>query len=81
MTAPLRFHGNSDDTFGEYGRTMDDFDNCNDGTSIDWAVVDPMGDGVLVSGRYSEKGNGARTCSRSPRTTWPRQPASGGGAP
>lgn len=51
---PLRFHGYSDDTFGEYGRTKDDFDNCASGKPIDWAVTDASGCGVLVSGQYGK---------------------------
>jgi hypothetical protein len=51
---PLRFFGYSDDTFGEYARTRDDYDNCAANKSIDWAVTGPDGRGVLVSGRYGE---------------------------
>ena len=48
----LRFSGNSDDTFGEYGWSMDDYDNCASGEPIEWAVTDGAGRGVLVSGCY-----------------------------
>lgn len=65
-TEPLRFYGNSDDTFGEYGRTKDDYDNCASGKPIEWEVLDAFGNGVLVSGTYSDKDNGAWSISVTP---------------
>ena len=37
----LRFEGHSDDTFGEYGLTNDDYDNCASGKPIEYLVLDP----------------------------------------
>jgi len=49
----LRFEGYSDDTFGEYAHTNDDYDNCASGKPIQYAVVDPKtGLGVVVTGQY-----------------------------
>jgi len=50
---PLRFHGYSDDTFGEYASTNDDFDNCASGDPIVWRVTAPDGAGLFVWGLYS----------------------------
>ena len=49
----LRFEGNSDDTFGEYGFTNDDYDNCASGEPIEYLVNDSThGLGVVVTGQY-----------------------------
>jgi hypothetical protein len=50
----LRFEGYSDDTFGEYLLTGDDFDNCASGAPIRWRVTHPdvLG-GVIVVGQYA----------------------------
>jgi hypothetical protein len=49
----LRFEGYSDDTFGEYAHTNDDYDNCSSGESIEYLVQDPAtGLGVVVTGQY-----------------------------
>lgn len=48
---PLRFHGNSDDTFGEYGRRSIDHDNCASGDPIRFLVKSGK-DSLIVSGQY-----------------------------
>ena len=49
----LRFEGYSDDTFGEYAHTNDDYDNCASGKPIEYLVQDPVaGIGVVVTGQY-----------------------------
>lgn len=50
----LRFEGHSDDTFGEYGVTNDDYDNCASGTPIDWIVTAPSQPdvGLVVTGQH-----------------------------
>lgn len=52
MSTTLRFEGYSDDTFGEYAHTNDDYDNCGSGKPITWRVEAPNGDGLLVHGQY-----------------------------
>jgi len=47
----LIFEGHSDDTFGEYGVTHDDYDNCASGNPIIWEVRGD-GTGLLVHGQY-----------------------------
>ncbi len=50
-TRELRFEGHSDDTFGEYGRTNQDYDNCASGAPIVYEVR--AGDeAMLVWGQY-----------------------------
>ena len=49
----LLFEGYSDDTFGEYRHTNDDYDNCASGKPIEFLVQDPAtGNGVVVSGQH-----------------------------
>ena len=49
----LKFHGYSDDTFGEYGVTNQDCDNCANGKPIQ-CIVDCGQEGrVMVVGQYS----------------------------
>ena len=49
----LRFEGCSDNTFGEYGVTNEDYDNCAACTPIQ-CIVDCGGHGrVMVIGQYS----------------------------
>lgn len=48
----LRFEGYSDDTFGEYQHTNDDYDNCASGKPIEWLVQAPNGDAMIVFGQY-----------------------------
>jgi hypothetical protein len=49
----LRFEGYSDDTFGEYAYTNDDYDNCASGKPIEYHVFDPAEEiGVVVTGQY-----------------------------
>lgn len=45
------FHGYSDDTFGEYGVTNDDHDNCASGKPIVYEVTHGS-EGLLVIGQY-----------------------------
>lgn len=50
----LQFQGYSDDTFGEYGVTNDDYDCCANGKPIVWMLDDTASDdGMLVVGQYS----------------------------
>lgn len=51
-TELLVFHGNSDDTFGEYVKTNDDYDNCASGERIEWLITAPDGEQMLVVGQY-----------------------------
>lgn len=48
----LRFEGNSDDTFGEYGFLRDDFDNCASGHPIDYLVKLNDNEAMIVRGQY-----------------------------
>ena len=48
----LRFEGFSDDTFGEYAHTNDDYDNCASGKPIVW-LVQAGSEKLLVSGQYA----------------------------
>jgi hypothetical protein len=49
----LRFEGYSDDTFGEYGITNEDHDNCASGKRIVFKVWSPgENDGLFVVGQY-----------------------------
>lgn len=55
----FKFEGCSDDTFGEYGVTNDDYDNCASGEPIRFQLITPDGAGIIVTGCYGEKlGNG-----------------------
>ena len=50
------FYGNSDDTFGEYGRTNVDHDNCANGEPITFRVVAHTSGGteqLFVVGQYA----------------------------
>ena len=49
----LKFHGYSDDTFGEYGVTNQDCDNCSNGKPIQCVVDCGERGRVLVVGQYS----------------------------
>lgn len=52
-TITLKFHGQSDDTFGEYGETYQDYDNCASGKPIQ-CIIDCEEHGrLLVVGQYS----------------------------
>ena len=54
----LRFEGASDDTFGEYAHTRDDYDNCASGKPIDWLVTAPgVPGGLIVTGQYGREAN------------------------
>lgn len=55
---PMIFHGYSDDTFGEYGRTRDDHDNCASGKPIRFRVQSGV-DALDVVGQYSPGNSGA----------------------
>jgi hypothetical protein len=49
----LRFEGYSDNTFGEYGVTNDDYDNCASGEPIEYLVFDPVKEnGIVVIGQH-----------------------------
>lgn len=49
----FRFEGYSDDTFGEYGVTNDDYDNSASGKPIEWLVQAPNGEALIVFGQYT----------------------------
>lgn len=52
-TVTLKFHGQSDDTFGEYGETYQDYANCASGKPIQ-CIIDCEEHGrLLVVGQYS----------------------------
>lgn len=50
----LEFYGNSDDTFGEYGVTSQDCDNCGSGKPIQCVVDCGERGRVLVVGQYND---------------------------
>lgn len=50
----LIFQGHSDDTFGEYGLTGDDYDCCGSGALIVYSV-EAAGEGLRVIGQYGGK--------------------------
>lgn len=57
----FRFQGHSDDTFGEYAQTDDDYDNCASGQPIQYELKMPDGAGIIVTGLYCNpinKGDG-----------------------
>ncbi|MCR5707940.1 MAG: hypothetical protein K6G82_06670 [Ruminococcus sp.] len=47
----LKFMGYSDDTFGEYGVTNEDVDNCGSGNPIQ-CVINAEGTQLVVTGQY-----------------------------
>ncbi len=51
------FQGSSDDTFGEYEQTSDDYDNCATGEPIQFRLSTPDGAGVIVTGMYCNEAN------------------------
>lgn len=53
--AKLVFQGHSDDTFGEYELTNDDYDCCASGALIVFQVKDADGNGLNVVGQYGGK--------------------------
>lgn len=54
-----RFEGHSDDTFGEYAVTKDDYDNCASGEPIVYLLTftgDGGGsEGIFIVGQYAPK--------------------------
>lgn len=53
----LRFEGYGDDTFGEYGHTHEDYDNCASGNPIQ-CLVEAGGDKMFVVGQYAHPFDG-----------------------
>jgi len=53
----LQFTGRGDDTFGEYGVTWDDYDNCASETPIKWLIETREGS-LIVVGSYNYTDNG-----------------------
>lgn len=53
----LIFYGYSDDTFGEYGVTYSDVDNCGSGNPIQCEIF-ADGNSLLVIGQYNRNNNG-----------------------
>lgn len=51
----LKFMGHSDDTFGDYGTTMDDIDNCGSCEPIQ-CVIEADGTALIVTGQYNRNG-------------------------
>jgi len=49
------FEGWSDDTFGEYGITNEDYDNCANEEPIQFKLKMPDGSGLLITGCYGTK--------------------------
>ena len=49
----LKFEGYSDDTFGEYGVTNEDYDNCASFRPIQ-CVIQSKDESLVVVGQYSE---------------------------
>ena len=49
----FKFEGCSDDTFGEYAITSDDFDNCASGDPIKYRLATPDGAGIVITGQHS----------------------------
>ena len=53
------FEGYSDDTFGEYAVTNDDYDNCANGKPIEYLLRDTeTGQGVVIRGQYDNPEGG-----------------------
>lgn len=50
------FEGYSDDTFGEYGITNIDHDDCGNSTLREFTVTRPSGEGVSITGVYGDNG-------------------------
>jgi len=50
------FQGFSDDTFGEYNETSEDYDCCANGAMIIYQLTSPDGDAVNICGQYGGKG-------------------------
>ena len=66
----LKFYGCSDDTFGEYGVTGDDVDNCGSCEPVQ-CVIDCGEQGrLMVIGQYSKAslGNGCWMAQTTPTT-------------
>lgn len=61
----LKFHGYSDDSFGEYGLTETDHDNCASGAAITFQVS-AEDKSVYVTGQYSRCGSGCWSVSVEP---------------
>ena len=58
----LRFIGHSDDTFGEYGLTNDDYDNCASGEGIEFLVhSEACNERLVVVGHYCNSDNNKGT--------------------
>ena len=54
----LKFYGYSDDTFGEYGVTNIDYDNCASGKPIRFKVTSDN-QSIIITGQYGRnKGTG-----------------------
>lgn len=53
----LKFMGYGDDTFGEYGTTKDDIDNCASCEPIQ-CVIEADGTALVVTGQYDRNGTG-----------------------
>ena len=56
MTKKYIFEGYSDDTFGEYGITNIDHDDCGNSTLREFTVARPSGEGVSITGIYCDNG-------------------------
>ena len=56
MSKKYIFEGYSDDTFGEYGITGIDHDDCGSGSTRAFIVSRAGGEGVLITGQYNRAG-------------------------
>lgn len=68
------FEGYSDDTFGEYNVTNDDYDNCAADEPIDFSLTTPDGAGLLVRGRFGIAGGwliGVAVLDEEKPVSWP----------
>ncbi len=73
----LIFEGHSDDTFGEYGVTNIDHDNCSNGNPVTF-LVKAWNGAAYITGQYSRYGNGCWGIDVSPveeavLPNWPMQ--------
>lgn len=53
----FKFQGYSDDTFGEYAITNEDYDNCASGKPIQFELKTPDGAGIVITGLYCNQIN------------------------
>lgn len=80
----LKFEGGSDDTFGEYGVTQDEIDNCSRNLPIQCVVSSKEGSLVVVGHYHIHPADGCWTIGISllkegePLPSWPTRFTMGG---